>query len=185
MQKQGDLLAIIDGTEYRAVVLRVTPDGQQELYSGREEWEQTDAARIASRDQRIAALEEELARLRTTPNAGSENGARACPQCGKVCKNERALRTHMQRAHGMHLDGTPLRQNGTTSQNGAAVQNGATRQTRRGNEPIPCPECGKLLKPGREMALHRINVHGCRGPGIGQGREAETRGQPNDDTEGE
>jgi uncharacterized C2H2 Zn-finger protein len=182
MQKQGDLLATIDGIEYRVGVLRVTPDGQQEVYCEREEWEQTDAAKVADRDQRIAALEEELARLRT-PDVGSENGARACPQCGKVFKNERALRTHMHRAHGMHLDGTPLSQNEAAPQNGAAPQ-------KRGKEPIPCPECGRLFKPGRVLALHRVNVHGLRGAGLGypnehQGREAETRGQPNDDTESE
>jgi uncharacterized C2H2 Zn-finger protein len=136
-------------------------------------WAQTEAAKLATRDQRIAQLEAELAKLRGADGEASGN-AFTCPECGSTYKSERALRIHMTRIHGMRPDGTPI----GAQRNGVLARKPAVG---------PCPECGKPFREGQALALHRSNVHGLRGRGLGRlngtGREGETK--QDEDTEGE
>jgi len=181
MQDCGEVLATIDGVVYLAIsgVLRIAPDGQQEWYCERAAWAQTEAAKLATRDQRIAELEAELAQLRGAD--GEASGNFTCPECGSTHKNERALRIHMTRAHGKRPDGTPI----GAQRNGVPLREPAM---------VPCPECGKMFREGQALALHRANAHGLRGRGLGRlngtGREGETAAGTQeqdirDDTEGE
>jgi hypothetical protein len=133
----GRRLATVDGMDYVQVagVFRVAPDGEHTFYCALEGWHSSEAAKLAARDQRIAELEQEVARLRSpdrkpiTRQPGEKKPSDTpplvpCPECGKPFVQGSAMALHRMRAHGLrgkglgYVNGKHSRETETQEQGG-------------------------------------------------------------------